>query len=202
MSASAPSSDPTSVPTTTGAATGASQPAASPDITLAELESLLQQHHIDTSRFVKTTKDLHEEVKNQESFLETEAGKLVRVVTPIFIVLRCRIGSAGGIADDVHDHSVGKPTTTLPKYRVLCNTKDIYKHRNNMERVRDSVVSEKLFPGETPLVAALRGLREELLLSEADIDYVVGTSFILQYKGMKLCGDRVHGSLGRGGNYL
>lgn len=111
--------------------------AISSDISLEELERLLEKHKIDTSKFVKTLRDLQKEIQVRDCFLNVLDGALVRMVQPVFVKLRY-------------------------KDRVLVNCKDIYLHRNNMERIRSCVMSEKMFPQESPLISSIRGIVEEI----------------------------------------
>lgn len=110
------------------------------NISIEALDDLLKKHSIDPSKFTKTLNDLHVEIQCNDCFLHLiDNSELVRMVQPVFVKV-------------------------MYKGRTLVNSKDVILSRNNQERPRNSLLSEKMFPNETPLIASKRALCEELLL--------------------------------------
>jgi len=111
------------------------------DITTEGLEELLDKYKIDKTKFVKTVADLRKEIEVRDCFLNVLDGTLVRMVQPVFVKLRYN-------------------------NKILVNAKDIYMHRNNMERKRNCVLSEKMLPGEAPLSSSIRAVVEEIGINQ------------------------------------
>lgn len=130
-----------------------SSKAVSSEVTLDELDALLRSHGVDSTQFSKTLNDLHHEIAKNDCFPYEIEGQLVRLVQPVFIKL-------------------------VYGCKTLVNVKDIIVTRGNQERGRNSLLSEKMFPGETPLGASKRALREELTLPidavEASVTHMIG----------------------------
>lgn len=123
--------------------------------TVQALESLLEEHGIDTSLYgkegSKTVAQLFGELEAQECSLRLKGSSLIRVVHPLFIHIQD--GDGRTLKEESQTYHA---TPTREEYT----------------RKRGIVLAEKIFDGEDVTTAVHRALKEEL-----GIDYE-GTNFV------------------------
>ena len=128
---------------------------------------------------MKTPKDLLKEMKEGDCFLHVGAkeggaegeSEITRLVQPVFVKCRVAFGAAGGEATEKDDGKTQFLMRGQKKFAmILYNTYDEYVSRGATKKDRNCLVSEKMMPGETPWVSALRCFQEELRISKKEVE--------------------------------
>lgn len=111
----------------------------------SDLKKLLDEHQIDLSKGTKTIANLFKEIKEEECTLELRGKELIRCVNVVSV--RC--------------------FTELDGHRLqLIEKNQVYKKTGKVVERHLGYIGEKIKPGEKPETAAIRGIAEELQITD------------------------------------